>query len=229
VLIAALISTSLLQNVAYAAVGSSPIVPVSTASTPSITWNETADHPRMLQGALSSAVRGESQIYSYLADNKKLYGFTKPQNDLNLIKKDSDSQGKQHYLLQQSYKGIPVYGKYMRAHVDASNQLYAITNQSVPELNDITIDQSSYKVQIKDKDFMLPTKQFELLYMLASQPGKIFTRDQLIESIWGLDYEGDERTVDTHIKKLRKQFKNDEDLLQIITVRGLGYKLEVLS
>jgi two-component system, OmpR family, response regulator len=106
---------------------------------------------------------------------------------------------------------------------------YRVASAGKITFNDITIDQSSYKVQIKDKDFMLPTKQFELLYMLASQPGKIFTRDQLIESIWGLDYEGDERTVDTHIKKLRKQFKNDEDLLQIITVRGLGYKLEVLS
>lgn len=106
---------------------------------------------------------------------------------------------------------------------------YRVASAGKITFNDITIDQSSYKVQIKDKDFMLPTKQFELLYMLASQPGKIFTRDQLIESIWGLDYEGDERTIDTHIKKLRKQFKNDEDLLQIITVRGLGYKLEVLS
>ncbi|QGQ99602.1 hypothetical protein EHS13_34440 [Paenibacillus psychroresistens] len=140
VLIVALISTLLLQNITYAAEGSTPIVPVSNVSNPSITWNDTGNHPRMLQGALSSSVRGESEIYSYLANNKKLYGFSSPQNDLNVIKKDSDSQGKQHYLLQQSYKGIPVYGKYMRAHVDSSNQLYAITNQSIPELNDITLD-----------------------------------------------------------------------------------------
>lgn len=95
--------------------------------------------------------------------------------------------------------------------------------------NKITIDSDSYKVQIKDENFVLPTKQFELLYILASHPGKIFTRDQLIENIWGLDYEGDERTVDSHIKKLRKQFKNYEDMIQICTIRGLGYKLEVLS
>jgi two-component system, OmpR family, response regulator len=95
--------------------------------------------------------------------------------------------------------------------------------------NQITIDSSSYKVQIRDEVMSLPTKQFDLLYMLASNPGKIFTRDQLIEKIWGLDYEGDERTVDTHIKKLRKQFKDFEDLLQIVTVRGLGYKVEILS
>lgn len=95
--------------------------------------------------------------------------------------------------------------------------------------NQVTIDSSSYKVHIKDEVVSLPTKQFELLYLLASQPGKIFTRDQLIEKIWGLDYEGDERTVDTHIKKLRKQFKDYEDLMQIVTVRGLGYKVEILS
>jgi DNA-binding response OmpR family regulator len=106
---------------------------------------------------------------------------------------------------------------------------YRVASDRIISFNKITIDSDSYKVQIMDEVFILPTKQFELLYMLATQPGKIFTRDQLIESIWGLDYEGDERTVDTHIKKLRKQFKNVEDILQICTVRGLGYKLEVLS
>lgn len=95
--------------------------------------------------------------------------------------------------------------------------------------NDITIDSSSYKVLIKNEVLMLPTKQFEVLYLLASHPGKIFTRDQLIERIWGLDYEGDERTVDSHIKKLRKQLNEYEDLLQIVTVRGLGYKVEISS
>ncbi|MFF2447051.1 response regulator transcription factor [Neobacillus sp. NPDC058068] len=106
---------------------------------------------------------------------------------------------------------------------------YGVASAGRITFNDISLDNSSYKVQIKDEDFLLPIKQFELLYMLASQTGKIFTREQLIERIWGLDYEGDERTVDTHIKKLRKQFKNYEDILQITTVRGLGYKLEVLS
>jgi DNA-binding response OmpR family regulator len=106
---------------------------------------------------------------------------------------------------------------------------YRVASEHSINFNKVLINRDSYKVQIKDEVFVLPTKQFELLYMLASQPGKIFTRDQLIESIWGLDYEGDERTVDTHVKKLRKQFKNYEDILQICTIRGLGYKLEVLS
>ncbi|MED1201832.1 response regulator transcription factor [Heyndrickxia acidicola] len=106
---------------------------------------------------------------------------------------------------------------------------YRVTSAGNIAFKDITLDSSNYKVQIKDTEFTLPIKQFDLLYTLASQPGKILTRDQLIERIWGLDYEGDDRTVDTHIKKLRKQFKDYEDILQIVTVRGLGYKLEVLS
>ncbi|MBM7650733.1 response regulator transcription factor [Neobacillus cucumis] len=106
---------------------------------------------------------------------------------------------------------------------------YRVASDRSITFNKMTINSDSYKVQIKDREFLLPIKQFDLLFMLASHPGKIFTRDQLIESIWGLDYEGDERTVDTHIKKLRKQFKDYEDILQICTIRGLGYKLEVLS
>ncbi|MCQ6278527.1 response regulator transcription factor [Bacillus sp. EB600] len=142
---------------------------------------------------------------------------------------DPDDTIKGFKLGTDDYVTKPFHPVELVMRVKSLLKRYRVASAGKITFNDITIDQSSYKVQIKDQDFMLPTKQFELLYMLASQPGKIFTRDQLIESIWGLDYEGDERTVDTHIKKLRKQFKNDEDLLQIITVRGLGYKLEVLS
>ncbi|MFJ5716233.1 response regulator transcription factor [Neobacillus sp. NPDC093127] len=97
------------------------------------------------------------------------------------------------------------------------------------QFTNISIDSNSYKVKIMGGVVPLPAKQFELLYLLASHPGKIFTRDQLIERIWGLDYEGDERTVDSHIKKLRRQFREYEDQLQIVTVRGLGYKVEIPS
>jgi two-component system OmpR family response regulator len=95
--------------------------------------------------------------------------------------------------------------------------------------NNIVIDSNSYQIQIYDDVMMLPPKQFALLYTLASHPKQIFTRDQLIETIWGMDYDGDDRTVDTHIKKLRKQLNKYEDLIQIVTVRGLGYKIEILS
>lgn len=106
---------------------------------------------------------------------------------------------------------------------------YKIAVAGIINLNNIILDSRCHMIQIREEKFVLPSKQFDLLYMLASQPGKIFTRDQLIERIWGIDYEGDERTIDTHIKKIRKHFKNYEDLLQITTIRGLGYKVEVLS
>lgn len=70
----------------------------------------------------------------------------------------------------------------------------------------------------------LPLKEFELLYLLASYPDKTFTREQLIEKIWGYDFEGDERTVDVHIKRLRSRFKREDIDFQIQTVRELGYR-----
>jgi DNA-binding response OmpR family regulator len=84
----------------------------------------------------------------------------------------------------------------------------------------------SYEVQIRDKTFLLPLKEFELLYFLMSNSMQVFSRDQLIEQIWGIDYEGDERTVDVHIKRLRERFTKLTDDFQIKTVRGVGYLLE---
>lgn len=73
----------------------------------------------------------------------------------------------------------------------------------------------------------LPLKEFELLYQLASYPGQIFMREQLIESVWGFDHDGDERTVDVHIKRLRERFAAYTHFFRIVTVRGLGYRLEM--
>ena len=70
-------------------------------------------------------------------------------------------------------------------------------------------------------------KEFELLYKLGSYPGQLFTRDHLIEQIWGMDYEGDERTVDVHVKRLRERFAEFESDFRIVTIRGLGYRLEM--
>ena len=71
----------------------------------------------------------------------------------------------------------------------------------------------------------LPKKEFYLLYKLLSYPKQIFTRQQLMDDIWGMDSEADERTVDSHIKKLRKRFETSKDF-EIGTIRGLGYKAE---
>jgi DNA-binding response OmpR family regulator len=72
-------------------------------------------------------------------------------------------------------------------------------------------------------------KEFELLYKLGSYAGQLFTRDNLIEQIWGIDYKGDERTVDVHIKRLRERFYEFNTDFKIVTIRGLGYRMEVYS
>jgi DNA-binding response OmpR family regulator len=71
---------------------------------------------------------------------------------------------------------------------------------------------------------MLPQKEFQLLYKLASYPGRIFTRQQLMEDIWGPDSESDVHTVDVHVGRLRERLRDNPDL-EIVTVRGLGYKV----
>ncbi|WEG14778.1 response regulator transcription factor [Pullulanibacillus sp. KACC 23026] len=95
------------------------------------------------------------------------------------------------------------------------------------EFNQMVIDRASYKVSSNDQEWTLPLKEFELLFKLASHPDKTFSREQLIEDIWGYDYEGDERTVDVHIKRLRERFSDPNCPFKITTVRGLGYRLEV--
>lgn len=100
------------------------------------------------------------------------------------------------------------------------------TDDSILRIGSTIINKQSYEVTIGNRTFLLPLKEFELLYFLMSKPMQVFTRDQLIERIWGLDYEGDERTVDVHIKRLRERFSKLTDDFQIKTVRGVGYSLE---
>lgn len=88
------------------------------------------------------------------------------------------------------------------------------------------IDRAGYTVTIQEQPIMLPRKEFEILSLLASYPGRIFTRDQLLNWVWGSEYEGDSRTIDVHIKRLRERLHPLTDDFRIVTIRGLGYKLE---
>jgi two-component system, OmpR family, response regulator len=109
--------------------------------------------------------------------------------------------------------------------VEALLKRYNISVEEKVKVGSITIDKERLLVQAGGEIVSLKKKECELLFVLASSPGKIFTRNQLIEKIWGYDYEGDERTVDVHIKRLREQLEDFEDIA-ITTVRGLGYRLE---
>lgn len=94
------------------------------------------------------------------------------------------------------------------------------------EFTDIIIDADSYIVTYKGQELEMPPKEFELLYFLASNPNKVFTRDQLLYEVWGYDYPGDSRTVDVHVKRIREKLSDEKDW-QIKTVWGVGYKFEV--
>lgn len=99
-------------------------------------------------------------------------------------------------------------------------------DESIIRLGNTTINKHSYEVQVGDRTLFLPLKEFELLYFLILNPMKVFSRNQLIEQIWGFEYDGDERTVDVHVKRLRERFSKLTDDFQIKTVRGVGYLLE---
>lgn len=91
-------------------------------------------------------------------------------------------------------------------------------------LGDTALELGSLSVSRGSERMELPQKEFLLLYKLASYPGHIFTRQQLMDEIWGLDSETESRTVDVHINRLRDRFRDSEDF-QIVTIRGVGYKL----
>lgn len=102
---------------------------------------------------------------------------------------------------------------------------YAKNAASLVIAGPIKLDLRDYRLVLLDETIHLPKKEFELLYQLAAFPGRVFTRDELIEQVWGLDFEGDDRTVDVHIKRLRGRLHDDD--VTIRTVRGVGYTLEV--
>ncbi|HBZ83016.1 MULTISPECIES: response regulator transcription factor [Brevibacillus] len=104
---------------------------------------------------------------------------------------------------------------------------YQMVSKQVIVMHDTVIDRMSHVVKIKDEVMHLPLKEFELLAQLASFPDRTFTRDQLLDLVWGGDNESDSRTIDVHIKRLREKFTDKTDDFVISTVRGLGYKLEV--
>ncbi|MBO9598935.1 MAG: response regulator transcription factor [Cohnella sp.] len=113
------------------------------------------------------------------------------------------------------------------ARVKALMKRYKIATSQQVTIGRVQLNKQTFQVKLGDNQLTLPLKEFELLFKLASYPGKTFSREQLIEQIWGYDYEGDERTVDVHIKRLRERFEEEESGFRITTIRGLGYRLEV--
>lgn len=101
-----------------------------------------------------------------------------------------------------------------------------ITATKCVEYPDLTVNLSNYSVIYNGNQIDMPPKELELLYFLAASPNQVFTREQLLDHIWGYEYIGDTRTVDVHVKRLREKIK-DHESWQISTVWGIGYKFEV--
>ncbi len=99
--------------------------------------------------------------------------------------------------------------------------------EQLVSLEGLTINLDNYTVLLGDIELEMPPKEIELLYFLASHKNKVFTREQLLEQVWGFDFYGDSRTVDVHIKRIREKLGAEVEAWQIKTVWGVGYKFEV--
>jgi two-component system OmpR family response regulator len=123
------------------------------------------------------------------------------------------------------YMVKPINMSEMILRVEALLRRARISNDHKIQIGDATLDYDSLTVTMPDMSCELPKKEFYLLFKLLSYPNQIFTRQQLMDEIWGMDSDVSDRTIDSHIKKLRKKFEGRPEF-QIITIRGLGYKAE---
>ena len=129
----------------------------------------------------------------------------------------------------------PFDSKELVARVKAVLRRYQPSRQEEPQVEtkyveypDLVVNLSNYSVMYRGEIIDMPPKELELLYFLASSPNQVFTREQLLDHIWGYEYIGDTRTVDVHVKRLREKI-NDHKNWRLSTVWGIGYKFEVLS
>lgn len=114
----------------------------------------------------------------------------------------------------------------LRRYQPAKMESHTESSSKKVEYPGLIINLTNYSVLVDGKNVDMPPKELELLYFLASSPNQVFTREQLLDHIWGYEYIGDTRTVDVHIKRLREKIK-DHKSWSISTVWGIGYKFEV--
>lgn len=137
-----------------------------------------------------------------------------------------DHKVKGFELGADDYLTKPFEGMELVVRVKALLKRYHIAAAQAVQIGLITLDKNSYSVTADGVQTDIPMKEFELLFKLGGSQGRTFSRDQLIEDIWGFDYEGNERTLDVHIGRLRERFPPEKYGFKITTVRGLGYRLE---
>lgn len=115
------------------------------------------------------------------------------------------------------------------ARVKALLKRYKIAASQTVQVGRLAMDRNTYQVTLGDQELTLPLKEFELLFKLASYPGRTFSREQLLQDVWGYDFAGTDRTLDVHISRLRERFPDGQYGFKITTIRGLGYRLEAVT
>ncbi|KEK24149.1 envelope stress response regulator transcription factor HitR [Bacillus gaemokensis] len=111
--------------------------------------------------------------------------------------------------------------------VKALLKRYQITVSQSIQVGNVLLNRKTFEVMMGEQSITLPLKEFELLFTVGSKIGRTCSREQLIEEVWGYDFEGNERTLDVHINRLREKFQEEQSGFTIKTIRGLGYRLEV--
>jgi two-component system alkaline phosphatase synthesis response regulator PhoP len=117
------------------------------------------------------------------------------------------------------YVAKPIRPRLLLSKINALLRRPAAGNHAIPTKDGVVVDRESYMVKVEDQNLTLPKKEFELLELLVSRPGKVFTREQIMSIVWGNDAIVGERTIDVHIRKLREKLGNN----YIRTVKGVGY------
>jgi len=127
------------------------------------------------------------------------------------------------------YLTKPFEAEELLLRIRALLKRYKIASQQTIGIGALTVDNTSHMVSTNGERLSIPLREFELLFKLGSFPGKTLSRNQLIEELWGFDFDGNERTLDVHVGRLRDRFPPEGFGFQILTIRSLGYRLEVIS
>jgi two-component system OmpR family response regulator len=198
--------------------------------------NETYQVFSAFDGAEALEVLDQKHVDLIISDimmpNMNGYELTKQLRDaaytlpiLMITAKDQMEDMEKDFIAgTDDYLVKPINLKEMLLRVKALLRRAQIANDHKLVVGNVVLDYDALTVKMEEESQELPPKEFYLLFKLLSYPNKIFTRQELMDEIWGMNTDIDDRTVDSHIKKLRRRYENLDDF-EIVTVRGLGYKV----